>query len=106
MPFVPAGLLRWLADLRQRVALVELDGRVQPLLGRYVPDVAPALLEAADRGDPAREAVLALGARVVGETELRRFGDPARIAFNVNRREDLGEAERLLESSNASPHGG
>jgi GTP:adenosylcobinamide-phosphate guanylyltransferase len=33
---------------------------------------------------------------VVEEAELRRFGDPARLLFNVNTPEDLAEAERLL----------
>jgi len=96
MPFVPAPLLAWLAELREPLAVAQLAGRVQPLLGRYEPSLVAELAAAADRGEPAGEAVLALGARRIGEAELRRFGDPARIGFNVNRAEDLARAEHLL----------
>ena len=96
MPLVPPALLAWLAELDERLAVTELGGRVQPLLGRYEPAVARELGEAADRGEAARDAVLSLGARRIGEGEVGRFGDPESIALNVNRPEDLARAEHLL----------
>jgi molybdopterin-guanine dinucleotide biosynthesis protein A len=99
LPLVPPALLAWIAGLRDRLAVAEPGGRVQPLLGRYEPALAGELIAAADRGEPAREVVLALGARRIADGELRRFGDPAAIGFNVNRPEDLARAEQLLATS-------
>jgi molybdenum cofactor guanylyltransferase len=107
LPLVPPPLLAWLAEL-DGVAVVEVGGTVQPLLGRYEPSAAEDLAAAAEHGEAASAAVLALGARTIGDAELRRFGDPARMAFNVNRPEDLAEAERLLAVGSIYPdiHGG
>jgi len=99
MPFVPAPLLAWLAALSEPLAVAEIGGRLQPLLGRYSPSIAAELEAAAERSEAVSAAVLALGARRVSEEELRRFGDPATIGFNVNRPEDLACAGRLLASS-------
>jgi hypothetical protein len=43
-----------------------------------------------------REAVAALNPFVIPEDRVARFGDPARIFFNVNSPEDLAAAEKLL----------
>ena len=43
-----------------------------------------------------RDAVAALDPFVIAEERVARFGDPARIFFNVNSREDLERAEQLL----------
>ena len=96
LPFVPPPLLAWLGELPDPLAVIEVAGRPQPLLGRYTPALAAELATAADRGEAAGEAVLRLGARRIGEPELRRFGDPGTIAFNVNRPEDLATAEELI----------
>jgi molybdenum cofactor guanylyltransferase len=102
LPFVPPPLLAWLGGLSDALAVIEVGGRLQPLLGRYGAAVAADLAAAAERGEAAREAVLRLGARRVGQAELRRFGDPETIAFNVNRPEDLARAERLLARAASS----
>jgi molybdopterin-guanine dinucleotide biosynthesis protein A len=99
MPFVPARLLAWLAELSDAVAVAEVGGRLQPLLGRYDASLAAELAAAANRGEAASAAVLALGARRVTEEELRGFGDPATIGFNVNRPEDIARAEQLLATA-------
>jgi hypothetical protein len=39
---------------------------------------------------------LALATRVVGEDEVRRFGDPARLLRNVNTPAELADAGRAL----------
>jgi len=97
LPFAPAGLLAWLAAASQPLIVCEAQRRLHPLLGRYQPELAAKLGEVVERGEPAQAAVRALEPRVVGEDELRRFGDPERILFNVNTPEELARAEQLLE---------
>jgi molybdopterin-guanine dinucleotide biosynthesis protein A len=95
MPFVTGPLLAWLASLDGPV-VPEVDDRLQPLLARYEPTNACAF-EIALRGEKSmREAIAGLEPRIVGEHELRRFGDPTRLLFNVNDHSDLQVAERLL----------
>jgi hypothetical protein len=61
------------------------------------------LEEAMERGDPSSEAVLALEPRIVPEDDVRRFGDPAKLLFNVNTEEDLKRAEGIVADSAARP---
>jgi len=96
MPLVPPPLLEWLAGLDGTTALIELRGRVQPLLARYEPRAAAPLRAALARDESATAAVLGLNPRVVGEQELAKFGDPELLAFNVNTPEELERATRLL----------
>ena len=96
MPLVPARFLTWLAELEERVAVCEVDGRLEPLLGRYSLEVCEELQAARDAEVPLREAVAGLDPFVISEDRIARFGDPRRIVFNVNSRDDLAEAERLL----------
>ena len=96
MPLVPAKLLGWLAQLEQPVAVCEVNGRLEPLLGRYSPEVSEQLAESLTAGASMRDAVAALDPFVIAEERVARFGDPARIFFNVNSREDLEQAEQLL----------
>ena len=99
MPLVPAKLISWLSQIEAPAAVCEVGGRLEPLLGRYSQQTAGVLAEALAEGAAMREAVAALDPHVVGEKEIARFGDPERIVFNVNSREDLVTAERLLGSS-------
>ena len=96
MPLVPPRLLKWLAGLGGEAAVVAATGRLQPLLARYEPTVAPALVAALARGATAREAVSELDPRIVTETELGRFGDPELICLNVNTPADLDRATAVL----------
>ena len=96
MPLVPARLLTWMAQLEEEIAVCEVGGRLEPLLGRYSPLACDALAEARDAGTPLREAVASLDPFIVTEDRIARFGDPRRIVFNVNSPGDLAEAERLL----------
>ena len=98
MPLVPPTLLVWLATLDADAAVPELGGRMQPLLARYEPIVAPALEAAIKRGDSATDAVAGLDPRVLTEAELSRFGNPELIALNVNTSADLERAAALLDS--------
>lgn len=99
MPMVPAKLLAWLAQIEHPVAVCEVDGRLEPLLGRYSPSVCDVLEAALASGAALRETVAGLGAHVVTEAELARFGDPWRMVFNINSADDLSRAEALLKRS-------
>jgi molybdenum cofactor guanylyltransferase len=92
LPLVSDQLLGWLASLGGPLDVVAS----QPLLGRYSVRLAAPLAEAVAAGRSAQATVAALGARIVSEEEVARFGDPARLLFNVNTSEDLARAEELL----------
>jgi molybdopterin-guanine dinucleotide biosynthesis protein A len=96
MPFVPVALVSFLAELDAPVAVPRISGRLQPLLARYSPGIEPVLESAIERGEPLRDTVAALDPMVVEEERIAGFGDPDRIAFNVNGRGDLDRARRLL----------
>lgn len=95
MPFLTAPLLRWLAEL-DGAALVSVDGRPQPTLCRCEPGHLPALRTALQAGASLRRALATLKPRVVEEAQLRRFGEPRRLCFNVNTPGELMLAEDLL----------
>ena len=96
MPLVPAKLFAWLAQIEEPVAVCEINGRLEPLLGRYSPDVCEQLAESLRDGAAMRDAVAALDPYVIPEDRVARFGDPNRIFFNVNTPDDLIAAERML----------
>ncbi len=100
MPFVPAELLRALiaGAAGHDAFLPESDGRrgVEPLCAVYGPACGPAIERQLAAGD-----LRAIGfhdAVRVGRlplAQVRRFGDPATLFFNVNRPDDLERAEDL-----------
>jgi molybdenum cofactor guanylyltransferase len=96
MPLVTAELVGWLAALPEPLVVVATAGGTQPLLGRYSTDLAGPLAEALGERRSLRATIAALGARLVGDDELGRFGDPALLVANVNTRADLERAERLV----------
>jgi molybdenum cofactor guanylyltransferase len=96
MPLLEPALLELLASAPQPLVVLSRGGRTQPLPGRYAPALLPALEAALECEEPLRHTVEALGARVLGDEEMRRCGDPRRLLFNVNDGEDLREAESLL----------
>jgi molybdopterin-guanine dinucleotide biosynthesis protein A len=99
MPLVPAKLLTWLAEIEEEVAICKVDGRLQPLLGRYAPSVAERLADGLAQGAAMTDAVTALDPYVVTEEKIARFGDPQSIVFNVNEPEDVERAEGLLRQT-------
>jgi molybdenum cofactor guanylyltransferase len=96
MPLLEPALLAVMASAPQPLVVPSRRGRIQPLPGRYAPALLPALEAALEREEPLRHTVEALGARVLGDEEMERFGDPRRLLFNVNDRDALREAESLL----------
>lgn len=97
MPFVSAGLLRWLASQPATTA-VEAEGRLQPLLARYGTDALAPLEEALARNESLTAALRGLAPQLVGEGELRRFGDPELLCLNVNTPADLARAEEIVDA--------
>ena len=102
MPLLSAELLGWLAAQPEALVVPQIGGRLQPLLARYSPGLAGPLAVALEAAEPVHEALRRLGLRLVGEPELEHFGDPDRLAFNVNSPADLQEAERLLATGTTS----
>lgn len=96
MPFVPPELIAFLAKLDSTVVVPRIGAHLQPLLARYSPTATPALEAAIERATPLREAIGALDSLILEHQDLARFGEPERIAFNVNDRDDLAAAERLM----------
>jgi molybdenum cofactor guanylyltransferase len=95
MPFVTAELVAYLAG-QPGSAVPFAGGRLHPLLARYDTAAAGALAQALAASAPLQEAVRRLDPAVIGEAELARFGDPARLLFNVNTPADLARAEEML----------
>jgi molybdenum cofactor guanylyltransferase len=96
MPFLTGPLLAWLASLDGALVVVADARGVQPLVGRYDSALLPALEEMLAAERPMREVALTLATRVVGDDELRRFGDPARLLRNVNTLAELADAGRAV----------
>lgn len=96
MPFVAPEVLAFLAEADDPLVVPVIDGRLQPLLGRYDSALLPDLEVALECEEPLTRTVESLNPRLLGEEELARFGDPRRLLFNVNDANDLQEAESLL----------
>jgi molybdopterin-guanine dinucleotide biosynthesis protein A len=65
-------------------------------MARWSPELLPRLEGALEREEPLRRTVAALVPRLLDDTELAPYGDPARAFFNVNTPADLGTAEAML----------
>lgn len=102
MPFVPAELV---AELIRRLgksasAVVPvLGGKPEPLCAAYSKSCADRIADAVKAGVLKNSDVLARLPGVVWleEPDLRRFGDPAVMFFNVNTPADLDRAEEIAQ---------
>ncbi len=104
MPFVPAGLLVRLAEEvgPRTVAVPASPGPrgLEPLCGVYGVGTAPAIAAALDRGERAVISFFEeVELRVLAPEEVRRFGPPERMFWNVNRPEDRARAEEWVAAS-------
>ena len=104
MPFVPEGLLRLLRDRMgpdtYDAVLPESSGRrgLEPLCAVYGPACAPAIARRLDQGDLMAISFHAdVRVGIVPLAEVRRFGDPDELFFNVNTPDDLARAEALCQ---------
>ncbi len=98
-PFAPPALLRALAEAPEPLVVPAPGGDPQPLMARWSPELLPRLEEALAHEEPLRRTMAALAPRLLDDTELARFGDPARAFFNVNTPGDLRDAERAVGSA-------
>jgi molybdopterin-guanine dinucleotide biosynthesis protein A len=96
MPFLTPALIEMLAGAGEPLVALSNRGSLQALPGRYAATLLPELEEALAHGEALRHTVATLGARVLGEADLTRCGDPERLLFNVNDGADLRRAEELL----------
>jgi molybdopterin-guanine dinucleotide biosynthesis protein A len=99
LPFLTPALVAHVAAIAAPLVVPRTSDRLHPLLGRYTPGLLPELREALARDAPLHETLLVLDPAILGEQELRAFGDPERLLFNVNTSADLERAEALLATS-------
>lgn len=108
MPFVPAGLLRELAaGLAQGfdAFLPASDSRrgLEPMCAAYGPACGPAIAAALARGD--RRAIAFhpdVKVGILPVDQVRQWGDPELLFFNVNTPADLLKADDLWRESSRS----
>jgi molybdopterin-guanine dinucleotide biosynthesis protein A len=104
MPFLTSALLGWLADMRGP-ATVTLKGRMQPAIACVPADRLVLMREALYDDRSLTAAISELGPRVLDEADLRTFGEPQQLCFNINGAEDLARAELLLTGRACEPRG-
>jgi molybdopterin-guanine dinucleotide biosynthesis protein A/ketosteroid isomerase-like protein len=97
LPFITPALAASIAEMDAPLVVPRAGDRLHPLFALYTPALLPALREALDRSAPLQETVAALDPLILGEQELRAFGDPARLLFNVNTQADLERAETMMD---------
>jgi len=104
MPFVPEALLRVLSDRMATgsydAVLPESSGRrgLEPLCAIYGQACGPAIARRLDQGDLMAISFHAdVRVGIVPLAEVRRFGDPDELFFNVNTPDDLARAEALWQ---------
>jgi molybdenum cofactor guanylyltransferase len=96
LPFLSPELVTHLAGTDARLVIPRAGDRLHPLFARYASALLPALRDRLEEEAPLHETLTALGPVILDERELRAFGDPGRLLFNVNTPEDLEQAEALL----------
>ena len=108
MPFVTPALVRALADglARHDAVLPESEGRrgVEPLCAGYGPACLEPIAERLDAGDLRAIAFhprISVG--ILPLAQVRTFGDPAFLFFNVNTADDLATADELWRRYGSSP---
>jgi molybdopterin-guanine dinucleotide biosynthesis protein A len=112
MPFVSAGLLRRLVEDAGagRISIPESAGPrgVEPLCAVYGVECAEPISRALDRGERAIISFFSdVEVRRLPLPEVRRYGDPDRLFFNVNRPEERRRAEELAGRADPdAPAGG
>jgi len=111
MPFVAAPLLeRLVAEAAPvRVSIAASDGPrgLEPLCAVYGVECAGPIVRALDRGERAIISFFDdVEVRRLPLEEVRRYGDPKRLFFNVNRPGERRAAERLADAPPESPQGG
>jgi molybdopterin-guanine dinucleotide biosynthesis protein A len=97
LPFLTPALVAHLAALDAPLVVPRAGERMHPLFARYTAGLLPALRDALEREAPLHESLVGLHPVILDEQDLRAFGDPARLLFNVNTPADLERAEIMLD---------
>ena len=108
MPFLPSALIGRISReaTRDLVVLPASEGPrgFEPLCAAYGTTTAGAIDRALERGDRAIVSFFGdVEIRILDFDEVRSFGDPARMFWNVNRPEDRERAERMAASGTDRP---
>ena len=111
MPFLPSPLLSRIARAATRdlVVVPASDGPrgFEPLCAAYGTATAEASEGALERGDRAIVSFFGdVDLLILDFDEVRSFGDPDRMFWNVNRPEDRAHAERMAASGTGRPDRG
>lgn len=108
MPFLSSGLLRHIlrsaaaADVDAVVPEADTSGRLQPLCGWYSVQLLPAVEDSLSRDELSITALLQRSRLMrVPLEEVREYGEPSILFFNVNTLEDRLRAERLIQEGMA-----
>ena len=101
MPFASGELLAFLltqARAGASAAIPEGPDGPEPFCAAYTRACLPAIESAIDRGEFRMSSLVAAlpNTTRVSEADVRKFGDPARLFFNVNDAADLETAERMF----------
>ena len=100
MPLLTVDFLTYLRDAGAESDItVPRWERLEPLVGVYSGKCLESLEASLQRGEDSLGDFVrstALTVRYISEEEVRRFGDPRRIFFNINVPEDVETAEALL----------
>jgi molybdenum cofactor guanylyltransferase len=104
MPFVSGGLLSLLANRVREGASAAIpvsSGVPEPFCAAYTSACLSEIEHAIARGDFRMSSLVAALPNVsrVGEAEVRQFGEPERLFFNVNTAADLQTAERIASNA-------
>ncbi len=102
MPLLTVDFLTYLRDAGAESDItVPQWERLEPLVGVYSRKCLEPLEASLQRGEDSLGDFVrstALTVRYISEEEVRRFGDPRRIFFNINVPEDVETAEVLLRA--------
>jgi molybdenum cofactor guanylyltransferase len=98
MPFLTSELLSYLSERDEPLVVPRAGGRMHPLVARYDRSLLDELRQGMQPPRALHDVISELDPVIVDEAELRHFGDPTRLLFNVNTREDLARAEELAGS--------
>lgn len=102
MPLLTVDFLTYLRDagVESDITVPQWE-RLEPLVGVYSRKCIEPLEASLQRGEDSLGDFVrstALTVRYISEEEVRRFGDPRRIFFNINVPEDVETAEALLRA--------
>jgi molybdopterin-guanine dinucleotide biosynthesis protein A len=99
MPFVPATMLRWIADQSGLSVVTRAGGFLQPFPALYRARHVRSLRSSMMAQRSMQASIKDLRPQVAGERGLRRFGAEVTLFFSVNTPADLEAAEELLQTA-------